>query len=145
MQPLREAIPSDHPYRFLIHDRASVFSAELDQQVSALRLRALRTPVRAPQANAYRERLIGTIRRECLDYLIPLNERHLRLLLREFIDHYNHGRPHCELGPGIPDPAGRPFFPSKGRGHRLPPNMRVRKKSVLGGLHHEYRLEEIAA
>ena len=145
MQQMREAIPSDHQYRFLIHDRDGVFSAELDQQISALELRVLRTPVRAPQANAYCERLVGTIRRECLDYLIPLNARHLRHVLREFVEHYNGGRPHSALGPGIPESAGTTFFAPKGRGHRLPPNARIRKKSVLGGLHHEYRLERIAA
>lgn len=145
MQQLREAIPSDHQYRFLIHDRDTVFSTEVDAQASALRVRALRTPVHAPQANAYCERLVGTIRRECLDFLIPLNERHLRYLLREFIEHYNRGRPHSALGPGIPDPAGVSFFAPKGHGHRLPTNARVHKKSVLGGLHHEYRLERVAA
>lgn len=144
-QQLREAIPSDHGYRFLIHDRDSVFSAEVDAQVSALRLRVLRTPVHAPQANAYCERLVGTIRRECLDYAIPLHARHLRVLLLEFVEHYNQGRPHSALGPGIPDPKGTTLFPPKGRGHRLPPDTQIGKKSVLGGLHHEYRLERIAA
>jgi putative transposase len=67
MQQLREAIPSDHEYRFLIHDRDSIFSLAVDRQVGALGLRVLRTPVRAPKANAYCERLVGTIRRECLD------------------------------------------------------------------------------
>ena len=61
------------------------------------------TPVRAPQANAFCERLIGTIRRECLDFVIPRNERHVRRLLREWVAHYNRGRPHTSLGPGIPD------------------------------------------
>src|SRR5262249_24119074 len=63
MQQLREAIPSDHTYRFLIHDRDSTFSEEMDEAVEALGLKVLRTPVRAPQANAYCERLVGTIRR----------------------------------------------------------------------------------
>jgi transposase InsO family protein len=61
----------------------------------------LRTPVRAPQANAFCERLIGTIRRECLDFVIPLNERHLPTVLRDWCAHYNRGRPHASLGPGI--------------------------------------------
>jgi len=142
---LREAIPSDHIYRFLIHDRDNAFCGEVDAQVSAFGLRVLRTPVHAPQANAYCERLIGTFRRECLDYVIPLNERHLRGILREFMDHYNRGRPHSALGPGIPEPAGTPLFAPKGRGHSLPPDTRIYKKSVLGGLHHEYGLERIAA
>jgi len=60
----------------------------------------LKTPFRAPQANAFCERLVGTFRRECLDYLIPLNERHLRRILKEWVAHYNRGRPHSTLGPG---------------------------------------------
>ena len=66
-------------------------------------LTVLRTPVRSPQANAFCERVIGTIRRECLDWMILLNERHLRQVLREWAAHYNRGRPHASLGPGIPE------------------------------------------
>jgi hypothetical protein len=64
MQQLREVIPSDHSYRFLIHDHDSIFSAEVDQQLEAFGLRVLHTPARAPKANAYCERLVGSIRRE---------------------------------------------------------------------------------
>jgi putative transposase len=92
-------------------------------------------------ANAYCERVTGSIRRECLDYLIPLNERHLKRILREFITHYNRGRPHSALGPGFPEPVQRPV-PASGPRHRLPPGHRVAKSPVLGGLHHEYRLEK---
>jgi transposase InsO family protein len=81
LQQLRDAIPSDHAYRFLIHDRDSIFSPQLDQQVRHLGLRVLKTPPQSPQANAICERLIGTLRRECLDFLIPLTEPHLRCLL----------------------------------------------------------------
>ena len=80
------------------------------------------------------------MRRECLDWLIPWNEKHLRLILREWVEHYNRGRPHSSLGPGIPDPAdGLPVAAQPDR-HRLPPGSRVVSKPVLGGLHHEYRL-----
>jgi transposase InsO family protein len=82
LQQFREALPGDHPYQFLIHDRDSVFSKDLDKQVVAMGMRLLRTPVRAPQANSVCERFGGTLRRECLDYLIPINERHSRLLPR---------------------------------------------------------------
>jgi len=143
MQQLREAIPSDHQYRFLIHDRDRIFSASLDRQVETLRLRVLRTPVRAPKANAYCERLVGTIRRECLDYLIPLNERHLRNLLREWVCHYNQGRPHSAPGPAIP--VGRnQFFAARGSGHLIPKDRHIYKRAVLGGLHHEYGVERRA-
>ena len=80
-------------YRFLIHDRDSIFSTEVDEELQAFGLQVLRTPVQAPKANAYCERLMGTMRRECLDYVIPLSERHLRTILREWVAHYNHGRP----------------------------------------------------
>jgi len=69
-------------------------------------LNILKTPFRAPQGNAFCERLVGTIRRECLDFLIPLHERHLRRILKEWVAHYNQGRPHSSLGPGIPEPSG---------------------------------------
>lgn len=99
IQQLREAIPSDHEYRFLIHDRHATFSSELDEAVAGLGLQVAKTPIRAPQANAFCERLIGTMRRECLDFMIPLNDRHLRRVLREWVSHYNRGRPHSRLGP----------------------------------------------
>ena len=89
LQQFREAIASDHSYRFLIHDRDSIFSTEVDEELQAFGLKVLRTPVQAPKANAYCERLVGTIRRECLDYVIPLSEKHLRTILREWVAHYN--------------------------------------------------------
>ena len=144
-QQFREAIPSDHNYRFLIHDRDSIFSAEVDQTIESLGVKVLRTPVRAPQANAYCERLIGTMRRECLDFMIPLSEKHLRTILREWIRHYNHGRPHRSLGSGLPVPGPSPEVLSRTNRHQLPTGWQVVTKSVLGGLHHEYRFEKVAA
>ena len=102
VQQFREAFPSDHNYRFLIHDRDSIFSTEVDDELKSFGLKVLRTPVQAPKANAFCERLIGTVRRECLDYVIPSSEKHLRRTLREWVTHYNQGRPHSALGPGIP-------------------------------------------
>jgi putative transposase len=107
-------------------------------------LTVLKTPVRAPQANAFCERLIGTIRRECLDFLIPLNERHVRRVLAEWVSHYNRGRPRASLGPGIPEPVGHCLAPSSS-GHRIRDSHRVVATPVVGGLHHEYRLERMAA
>jgi transposase InsO family protein len=72
LQQFREALPGDHPYRFVIHDRDSIFSKRLDKAVTDLGVRVLRTPVRAPMANSVCERFGGTLRRECLDLLIPL-------------------------------------------------------------------------
>jgi transposase InsO family protein len=144
LQQLREALPDDHPFRFLIHDRDRIFSLELDKAVAAMGVRILRTPLRSPQANARCERLVGTIRREYLDFLIPLNQRHLKYLLNRWVLHYNHGRVHMSLGPGIPA-AATPSPPYSDHRHRLPPGHPVRRKAVLGGLHHEYWLEKAAA
>jgi transposase InsO family protein len=71
-QQFREALPSNHEYRFLIHDRDSIYAAEFDEQIRSMGLSVVKIPARAPKANALCERLIGTIRRECLDFLIPL-------------------------------------------------------------------------
>jgi transposase InsO family protein len=141
LQQLREAIPSDHAYRFLIHDRDAIFSQELDQRIRHLGLRILKTPVRSPQANALCERLLGTLRRECLDFLIPLTEHHLRHLLHAWVRYYNEGRPHMSLGPGIPRPPASLPAPLQDHRHRLPAHLRVGARPILGGLHHEYRLE----
>lgn len=144
-QQFREAIPSDHRYRFLIHDRDSIFSEQVDEAVEGLGLKVLRTAARAPQANAYCERLIGTIRRECLDFMIPLSEKHLRMILRAWVRHYNYGRPHSSLGPGLPIPAPKVPVPSQSRRHQIPQGWCIATNSVLGGLHHEDRLERAAA
>jgi putative transposase len=146
-QQLREAIPGDHGYQFVIHDRDSIFSRELDQQLkSDFGLKVLRTPVRAPTANAYCERLVGTVRRECLDFMIPLNERHLRMTLCPGVAHYNKGRPHSSLGPGIPEKSSNsPSTGPKNHRHRLPRDCEIRANDILAGLHHEYWLEQRVA
>jgi transposase InsO family protein len=144
LQQFREALPGDHPYRFVIHDRDSIFSKQLDKEVTELGVRVLRTPVRAPMANSICERFGGTLRRECLDFLIPLNERHLKMAIKEWGLHYNRGRPHSSLGPGIPEP-NEDSVPASDDRHKLPTGYRVVKTSVLGGLHHEYRLGKEAA
>ena len=147
LQQFREAIPSDHSYQFVIHDRDSIFSQELDQQLkSDFKLKVLRTPVRAPKANAYCERLVGTVRRECLDFVIPLNERHLRMALRSWVMHYNKGRPHSSLGPETPEGFSVGAFPrAQNHGHKLPPDCDIKASDILGGLHHEYWLEQRVA
>lgn len=103
----------------------------------------LKTPVRSPQSNAYCERLIGTIRRECLDWVIPLSDRHGRRILRAWVAHYNRGRPHASLGPGIPDSDAERMGEQPHR-HHLPVDHRVTAIPILGELHHEYRLERVA-
>jgi putative transposase len=145
LQQLREAIPADHDHRFLIHDRDSIFAAQLDQSIRHLGLKVLKTPPQSPQANALCERLLGTLRRECVDFMIPLTENHLRRILHTWVHHYNTGRPHMSLGPGIPRPSVCLPVPLQVHRHRLPQSLRVVARPILGGLHHEYRLEEKAA
>jgi hypothetical protein len=91
LQQLRECVAGDEGYRFVIHDCDSIFSKELDASLKALGLSVLRTPYKTPQANSFCERLIGTARRECLDFMIPINEAHIRETLKLWTAHYNRG------------------------------------------------------
>ena len=141
-QQFRMLMSGDEPHRFLIHDRDSIYSDGADRTIGAMGLTILKTPVRSPTANAFCERLIGPIRRECLDWLIPLHETHLRRVLEQWVAHYNRGRPHTSLGPRVPDAPDLAPVPS---GHRIPDGDGVTAKSILGGLHHEYRLERQAS
>ena len=143
-QQFRMVVPGDKTHRFVIHDRDTIYSEGVDRTLEAMGLTVLKTPVRVPQANAFCERLIGTIRRECLDFVIALSERHLRAVLREWVAHYNRGRPHASLGPGMPDRSANDAI-SESPGHRLPSGYRVATTAILGGLHHEYWLEANAA
>ena len=143
LQQLREALPGDQDYKFLLHDRHQTFSASLDQTVESWGIHVLRSPVRTPTANAHCERLIGSIRRECLDYVIPLNAFHLRRTLREWACHYNAGRPHRSLGPSIPDQVQQAPVAFK-QAAQLSSTSRVIAKPILGGLHHEYDWAEAA-
>ena len=138
LQQLREALPSDHPYRFIIHDRDAIFSSGFDASVEHLGLTVIKTPMQSPQANALCERLIGTLRRECLDWIIPLTEQHLRRTLRSWLAHYNRGRPHSSLGPGLPDPPLNFPVQLQRQRHRFDRSSRVAAHSILNGLHHEY-------
>ena len=74
LQQLREALPSDHGFRIIIHDHDAIFSAELNASLTHLGLKVIITPVRSPQSNSLCERLIGTLWRECLDWIVPLSE-----------------------------------------------------------------------
>jgi transposase InsO family protein len=145
LQQLREALPADHGYRFLIHDRDRIFSEALDRSIGNLGLRVLKTPPHCPQANAICERVLGTLRREALDFVMPLTEDHLRRLLHEWVRHYNESRPHMSLGPGIPQPPVQLPTPLQCQRHRISQDECVVSRPILGGLHHDYRLETQAA
>ena len=145
LQQLREVLGESH-HKYLIHDRDAIYARHLDSSIRALGLEVLRSPISSPKANAICERLIGTIRRECLDWMIPLSEVHLRSILRTWRNHYNTGRPHSALGPGVPGPPLHPcWIPKSASQHRMLAGTLVRAKSVLGGLHHEYTLVPMPA
>jgi transposase InsO family protein len=118
--------------RFLVRDRDAKFVGPFYEVMRSTGARVIRTPVRAPRANAFAERFVRTVRAECLDWLLVRSERHLDRVLREFVAHYNHERPHrgIDLEPPVPYLA-LPQFESGDAVQRL---------DRLGGFLHEYRL-----
>jgi transposase InsO family protein len=125
---LLEAFPFDTAPRFLIRDNDSIFSAEFSDRVESLGIDEVRTAIRSPWQNSYCERLIGSIRRECLDHVIVLDEQHLRRVLRSYVDYYHSSRTHQSLGNDCPTP--RTIQPSEmGKVIAFP---------EVGGLHHCY-------
>jgi transposase InsO family protein len=123
--------------RFLLHDRDSKFSAAFDAVFASAGIRIIRTPVRAPNANAHAERWVGSVRRECLDRLLILGRRQLEHVLRVYVHHYNHGRPHRALDLEPPEPTPAVAAP---RGDPHAALTMVRRRDLLGGLIHEYQL-----
>ena len=119
--------------QFLIRDRAGQFTDAFDAVITAEGIHILISPPQAPRANAVCERMIGTLRRELLDGLLILNERHLRQVLTEYLHHYNTARPHRTLGQLPPAQAGTPPQRINLAEHR------IRRKRVLGGLTSEYQ------
>ena len=124
-------------FRFLIHDHDTKFTGSFDEVFTTEAMQVIRTPIRAPQANAIAERFVGTVRRECLDRMLTPSARHLQATLRVFAEHYNSHRPHRALGMQAPAPRRRLYAVRGGGG---PPS--VKRRDLLGGLIHEY---EIAA
>lgn len=125
-QQLIDATPWGKEATHLIHDRDSVYGRDFGHKLEGVGITELRTPPRAPNANAVAERFVRTLRQECLDHVIIVNERHLLKVLDEFIDYYNSHRPHRSLGLEAPLPA------------EATRNGRVVSRPVLGGLHHVY-------
>jgi putative transposase len=120
-------------FRFLIRDRDSKFAAGFDAVFAAAGIETIKTPPRAPKANAYAERWVRTVRTECLDWVLVWNRRHLEGVLTEYIRHYNTARPHRGIGLIVPGPAAEPTAAS------IAQIRRVERANVLGGLIHEYR------
>jgi putative transposase len=126
--------------RFLIHDRDSKFSAAFDGVFVSEGVSIIRTPVRAPNANAHVERWIGSVRRECLDRLLIIGRRHLEHVLRTYVRHHNEGRPHRALDLRPPDSTAA----VSARGDPAVPLTSVHRRDFLGGLIHEYKLAPAA-
>jgi putative transposase len=120
------------PARFLIHDRDSTFGRVFDAVFRSEGVEIIRTPFRAPKANTFAERWVGTVRRDCLDWLLISGRRQLERVLRVYVDHYNTHRPHRALGltAPLPEPRLRLVGPS-------PPDQ-IQRRDRLGGLIHEY-------
>src|SRR5437867_10635192 len=93
----------EQSFRFLLHDRDSKFSGAFDEVFRSEGMRIIRTPIRAPNAKAYAERWVGTLRRECLDRILIINRRHLEQVLRVYTAHYKRHRPHRSLALQPPD------------------------------------------
>jgi hypothetical protein len=122
------------PLRFLLHDRDSKFTRDFDNVFQSELIEIVRTPIRAPKANAIAERFVRTVRAECLDWLLIVNRRHLERVLRVLVDHYNHHRPHRTLNLNPPEPrrpSPRVVTPAEPK--------RIERRDRLGGLIHEYR------
>ncbi len=117
-------------FRYLIHDRDAKFPPTFDAVFASEGVEIVRTPYRAPTANAYAERWVGSARGECLDHLLVVNEAHLRQVLTAYVAHYNQARPHRGLGQQTPLPYAR-----------CDPRGPVRRRDVLGGRIHEYDRE----
>jgi transposase InsO family protein len=120
------ATPWGRAPRYLVRDRDAVHGHDFAPRARGLGIETVPTPIWAPWANAIAERLVGTLRRECLDHLVIVNEAHLRAVLAEFVRYYNAERPHRTLNLETPMPVARA---------RAGP---VRSRPVLGGLHHVY-------
>ena len=125
---IRQAFPEESAPRFLIRDNDGIYGHAFQRQLDVMGIRDVRTAYRSPWQNAYAERVIGSIRRECLDHMIILNENHLRKVLAEYVDYYNTIRPHLSLDRNAPIPR-----------HVEPPEAgKVVATPILGGLHHHY-------
>jgi transposase InsO family protein len=125
---IAEAFPWDSSPGYLLHDRDCIYGAAFHQRVGEMGIREVLTAPRSPWQNAYAERFIGSLRRDCLDHIIVFNESSLRRILKSYFEYYEHSRTHLALEKDAP--ASRAFEPpSFGAVIELP---------QVGGLHHRY-------
>jgi len=131
-QQLREATPCEQRPRYLIRDNDSKYGPAFARVAAATGITEVRTGYRAPRQNATYERFLGSVRRECLDQVLVLGERHVRRVLREYADYFNRARPHQALHQRAPDAlfGGLAQRERSGPVHAIP---------ILGGLHHDYQ------
>ena len=135
-QQIVEAFPWDMPPKYLLRDRDSIFGAFFRQRVRNMGIKEVLTARQSPWQNPFVERLIGSIRRECLDHVIVLNERHLKLILSSYFEYYHRDRTHYCLGKDTP--FERPVHQKSVKSSRVVELPRV------GGLHHRYDWKEAA-
>jgi transposase InsO family protein len=128
-QQLREDTPFGQGPRFLIRDNDNKYGAAFDRVAQGTHIDVLKTPYQAPKANAVCERFLGSVRRECLDFFLILNERHLYKTMKQYQAYFNHARPHQGISQRIPCPSEQ----------RQQDMGRIMAHPVLGGLHHDYR------
>jgi putative transposase len=127
-QQIVEAFPDDTAPAYLLRDRDAIYGGHFRQRVNGMQIQEVLTAARSPWQNPFAERLIGSIRRDCVDYIIVMSERHLRCILTRYFKYYHHTRTHLSLTKDAPD--GRPVEPPE-RGKVVP----IRE---VGGLHHRY-------
>jgi transposase InsO family protein len=130
LQQLREAFSEARPYRYVILDRDSKFDGDVIAFLKSTGLNPKRTSIQAPWQNGIAERWIGSCRRELLDHVIPLNENHLRLLLREYVAYHHDDRTHDSLDKDAPNRRPVEHMPAYGS--------EVAASARVGGLHHRY-------
>lgn len=130
---LREATPFDEKPKYIVHDNDSIFrSAQVQNFLKSSKIISKRTAYRSPWQNPYAERVIGTIRRELMDFIIPINRKHVYNMLDEYInDYYNTHRPHQGLNGGTPIPS--PEYPPT-----TMKNTKLKATPILNGLYHKY-------
>lgn len=129
-QQLREATSFDTRLRFLIRDNDRKYGTEFERASSGIEI--LCTPIRAPKANAGCERFLGSVRRECLDHIVVVNERHLHRVIKEYVAYFNMARPHQGI-------AGQVPIPLTSSAPETDCHSKIVSVSMLGGLHHGYR------
>jgi transposase InsO family protein len=131
-QHLRAATPFGQAPNYLIRDNDTKYGQHFEAVAVGSGIEVLRTPITAPRANAICERLLGSVRRECLDHMLIMSEAHLRRVLSEYVAYFNRSRPHQGINQHVPEhvDAPRSVHPDSGNVIAFP---------VLGGLHHDYR------